>query len=193
MEQFRSVDMILFSAMAVIAGVLSDVYLVQLDTGFYYSLKTVVCLIFLIRWGKYGVIPIMVASIGSIVTSGYDLITALCYFLLADVFLALPVILYGKRNRDLLVSTFMRTIGYVVVSHSTLSLGKGLAILLVEGEFTGAIGFFVANFMVICMDCVVMLILKTIDELIIDIENSMTREGTANGESNGQSDGHSDG
>ncbi len=189
MEQFRAVDLILFSAMAVVAGVLSDVYLVQLDTGFYYSLKTVVCLIFLIRWGKYGVIPIMVASIGSIVTSGYELMTALCYFLLADVFLALPVICYGKRNRDLLVSTWKRTLGYVVVSHSALSVGKGLAIFLLEGETTGMIDFFVANFMVIVMDCLVLLLLRTIDELIIDIENSMTREGTANGQSNEQSNG----
>lgn len=182
MEQLRTIDMILFSIMAVVSGVLSDVYMGELATGFYYSLRTAVCLILMIRWGKYGVVAIFVSSISSFMLSGFELVPGLLYYIMADLFFAIPVLVYGKRNRDNLVSTCGNTIGYVLMCHSTLALGKGLAIFLVEGETTGVIDFFIANFLILTMDCVVLLVLRTLKELIIDIENFMMREGTADGE-----------
>lgn len=185
LKQFRTVDMILFSLMALVAGVVSDIYIGQLSTAFYYSLKTAVCLIVMIRWGKYGAIPIFVASLGAVALSDMVLIEGLLYHCLADLCLVMPILIYGPRDRNKLMSPWYRTVGYVTLSHISLAVGKGIAIFLVAGEVTGVIDYFAANVMILVMDCIVLLVMRNITGLVVDVENLMMREGTVDGQSIG--------
>ncbi len=185
MKQFRTVDMILFSLMVLVAGTVSDLYIGQLSTAFYYSLKTAVCLIVMIRWGKYGAIPVFVASVGSVVVGNMVLLEGILYHCFADLCLVIPIFIYGPRDRNKWMAPWYRTVGYVTLSHISLAVGKGIAIFLVAGEVTGVIDYFAANVMILVMDCVVLLVMRNIKGLVVDVENLMMREGTVDGQSVG--------
>lgn len=185
MKEFRFFDLFLLSILALVAGICSDYFITQMYSNFYYSLRTAVLLIALIRWGKYGVFPIFVSSVGMAIFShmfgNFTVVDSIWYYCMADLFLAVPMLCYGNRDRDIIPSKWHYLAGYVVLSHITLTIGKGVAIFIVTGEVTGAIDYFAANFTILVIDCIVVLLLRNVKGLITDIQKLLLREGREDG------------
>lgn len=170
MNTFRKFDLIVFSLLAIVAGFLSDYFVTQMSSGFYYTLKNLVLLICMIRWGKLAIIPTVISSIGSILLSEFYILDSIIYYLFADLFIILPIMIYGNKPRNDIIHSFANTVKFVVASYISLAVGKAIAIFIISGEITGFIDFFATSFFQLFMDILVLSLLKTVDGLVTDVK-----------------------
>jgi hypothetical protein len=168
---FKKFDLACFSVLAAISEIMSHGLLNVWNSGFYFSFSTVLCLIAMLRWGSIGIIPGVLGGIFGIFFSEMDLWNGLLYYGVANLFLVVPMLIYGKRDRDRISRDSLWLLLYILLSHVCLSVGKGLAIFLITGEVTGCVDYFGATFLILVMNGLICLVLKMREGLICDMRN----------------------
>ena len=168
---FKKFDLVCFSVLAAISEIMSYMLLNVLNSGFYFSFSTVLCLITMLRWGAIGIIPGVIGSVFGIFFSDMNLWGGFLYYGVANLFLVIPMLLYGKRDRNRISEDSLKLFLYILLSHICLSIGKGFAILIISGEITGVIDYFGATFLILVMNEIICMVLKMREGLIFDMRN----------------------
>lgn len=168
-KQFMWFDLALLSALAAVSEFMGSGLLSVWNSDFYFSFTIAVSLIAMIRWGAVGVTAGMIGGILGIIFSDMTVWDGILFYVLANAFLAVPILLYGSRNRDMIAESPVLLMLYVLVSHICLSIGKGIAIFFLTGEMTGAVDYFGATFLITVIDLIVCLVLRMRDGLICDM------------------------
>lgn len=166
---FQYFDLFFFTALAVISEIMSNALLGVWDSSFYFSFSIVLCLIAMIRWGAVGVVAGAAGGLPGIWFSDMPLAGGVMFYGAANLFLVIPVLLYGRRSRDVIVQNPVFLSAYVLVSHGCLAAGKGLVIWLLTGETTGMTDYFGATFLILVINIIICLVLRTRDGLICDM------------------------
>lgn len=171
---FMNLDLAVLSLLAVLSETLSSGLLEIWNSGFYFSFSTAICLIAMIRWGAWGILTGMAGGIPAMAFSNMTVFGGCLYYVFANIFLAVPILLFGRRNRNQIAGHGLFLLAYVFLSHLCLAAGKGIAIFLITGETTGAVDYFGAAFLILFIDMFVCLVLKTRKGLICDMRYYFT-------------------
>lgn len=180
--RFQSFDLIFFSILAAISEFLSNQLLTTWNSGFYFSFSTAICLIAMIRWGSVGVIVGMIGGLPGVLFSEMTLVSGIFFYALANAALCIPMLIYGKRDRDLIAEDHVWLMLYVLASHCCLAVGKGLIIFVITGERTGVIDYFGATFLILVMDIILCQVLQKREGLICDLRYYLADEEGENDE-----------
>ena len=140
------------------------------------------CLISMIRWGATGVVVAMIGGIPGILFSDMPLWSGILFYVLSNAFVGIPMLVYGDRNRDKIADGHVFLLLYILLSHCSLSAGKGVMIFLLTGETTGAKDYFGATFFTLMINIIVCCVLQMRKGLICDMRYYFTEmEGEGNG------------
>lgn len=169
--QYKWFDLTLLSVLAVISEFMGSGLLSVWNSDFYFSFTIAVSLIAMIRWGAVGAVVGMIGGIPGIMYSDMTVFGGILFYVLANACLGIPMLLYGKRDRDVIAESPALLMVYVLISHICLSVGKGIAIFFLTGELTGAVDYFGATFLITVIDLIVCLVLRMRKGLICDMRN----------------------
>lgn len=167
--RFMLFDLMFLSFLSAISEWMGSGLLKLWSSSFYFSFAIVIGMIATIRWGKYGIVVGMAGGIPGIFFSEMPLLSGILFYVIANAFLGIPILLYGERNRDQISSHPILLSSYVFLCHVCLAVGKGIVIFLLTGEHTGMIDYFGATFLILVINIVVCLVLKTREGLLCDM------------------------
>ncbi|GLC80761.1 hypothetical protein [Lacrimispora brassicae] len=181
---FRYLDLLFFSILAAVSEIMSYKMLEFWNSSFYFSFSMALCLISMIRWGAAGVVVSMIGGIPGILFSPMPLWSGILFYILSNAFIGIPMLAYGERNRDSIADGHVFLLLYILLSHCSLSAGKGLVIFLLTGETTGVKDYFGATFFALMINIIVCCVLQMRKGLICDMRYyfaEMEGEGNGNG------------
>ncbi len=97
--------------------------------------------------------------------------------MVVNVFAIIPIAIYGKRNRNKLISGPIILTLYVLAVFLSLSLGKEIALLIINGDWLGGIKYFISEIFILVVSVVVLLVLAKLKiKLICDMDEFMKEE-----------------
>lgn len=175
-RRFEKMDLCFWSVLAFASEYMANALLGVYHSGFYFSFSIVICLMAMLRWGAVGIVVGIIGGLPGFFFSEMPWWSGLLFYGLANAFLAVPMLMYGRRDRDRIVDVPLGLSLYVLGSHICLAVGKGIVIFLLTGELTGAVDYFGATFLVLIINMIVCLVLKKRDGLICDMRNYFARE-----------------
>lgn len=179
---FQYFDLLFFSLLAVVSEVMSHVLLEFWNSSFYFSFSMVLSLISMLRWGFAGAVVYVIGGIPDILLSGMPLWSGILFYVLPNALIGIPMLFYGDRNRDSIAGGHVYLLLYILLSHCSLSLGKGIVIFLLTGEITGAADYFGATFFILVINIIVCCVLQMRKGLICDMRYYfIEKEGEGNG------------
>ncbi|MFI3165642.1 MAG: hypothetical protein R3Y45_05110 [Bacillota bacterium] len=170
MKQFRNIDIFIFAVLATVANFLSVKFGNSMDTPYFYTLKWVVLFVVLMRWGRYGAISLLISNCLLYFTTDMSFINFVIYEVGAGMFFALPFFIYWKRDRNLIIKGKLKYLGFLIASHLSLCIGKGIAIFIIEGAYTGAIDYLASTLFIITIDILAVFLLRAVNGLVVDME-----------------------
>jgi hypothetical protein len=175
-RNFEWFDLFFFSLLSAVSELMGNGLLKMWNSSFFFSFSTAICLIAMIRWGGAGIVCSVVSGFVSLYFSGMPFFRGVLFYPLANMFLMVPALLYGQRNRDRISGSDLKIILYVIVSHLCLSLGKGFAILILAGEAGGSRDYFGSTLFIMLIDIIICVLLKRREGLLCDMRYYFTRK-----------------
>lgn len=166
---FMLLDLLLFVILATLSEFMGNLLLQTWHSSFYFSFSTALCLIAMVRWGTAGAVVGMLGGLPGMLFSGLPFFSGFLFYGIANLLIGLPMLLYGKRERNRLAGHYGLLSLYILLSHICLSLGKGIVIFLLTGEMTGAVDYFAATCFILVMNLILCCVLKSRDGLICDM------------------------
>ncbi|MFI3166612.1 MAG: hypothetical protein R3Y32_00685 [Bacillota bacterium] len=170
MKQFRNIDIFIFAVLATFSNYLSIKFGNSMDTPYYYTLKWIVLLVVMLRWGRVASISLLISNLLLIFSTGMAWQNFIIYEVFAGMFFAVPIFIYGKRDRNLLIKGKFKFLLLIVFSHLSLCIGKGIAIYIIEGATTGAIDYLASTLFIMTIDILVGFLLRAVKGLVVDME-----------------------
>ncbi len=111
LNNLKKMDLVFFSIISIIAELVTAISFANLSTGFYFSFAILIFIIFSIRWGNISIIALILSGIPLIFIQPIgnwqkyrDLGSGILYYMVVNVFAIIPIAIYGKRNRNKLIS-----------------------------------------------------------------------------------------
>lgn len=185
-KEFLKIDLVFFSALAIISEIISQYFLGRWNSSFYYSFAIAIGLIAMLRWGAIGVVVAMAGGLPMLFFSDMDVWSGILFYIVAGLFAGIPIAVYGSRNRDIIISHPLYLMFYILLSHCSLSVGKGIAIFILTGETTGTVDFFSATLFILVINTILCLVLRMRQGLLCDMRYYFTdKEGEGNEERRG--------
>ncbi len=172
LAKFRSADLFFFSVLAIVTQYLSTAIFTDHGAGFRISFGLLIFVIASIRWGyKAVIVYICVGLIEMYRNPMNNVLYNIILYIVGNAFAALPIYFYGKRDRNKLVSNIGVMCLYAFLVLLSLSIGKGVAILIIEGDALGFLSFFASMLLTFVISLILMIAFcarKT--ELMVDME-----------------------
>ncbi len=176
-------DLVFFSIISIIAELVTAISFANLSTGFYFSFAILIFIIFSIRWGNISIIALILSGIPLIFIQpignwqSIEIWKGILYYMVVNVFAIIPIAIYGKRNRNKLISGPIILTLYVLAVFLSLSLGKEIALLIINGDWRGGIKYFISEIFILVVSVVVLLVLAKLKiKLICDMDEFMKEE-----------------
>jgi hypothetical protein len=174
LKRIRKIDLTLFTIMAIIAEVGSELAFKRFSgAGFYISFSILIGIIAMIRWGQRGAIVYLIAGLPMVVLNWNDasFVELLVMYPIANGFIVLSsfMLLLKKRN-DIQKSTLFLLL-FEIAAFASVSIGRGMASWIIQGSFlTSSLDYFVNQLFSIVITFIVLLIVRRSKELLIDME-----------------------
>lgn len=176
-------DLVFFSIISIIAELVTAISFANLSTGFYFSFAILIFIIFSIRWGNISIIALILSGIPLIFIQpignwqSIEIWKGILYYMVVNVFAIIPIAIYGKRNRNKLISGPIILTLYVLAVFLSLSLGKEIALLIINGDWLGGIKYFISEIFILVVSVVVLLVLAKLKiKLICDMDEFIKEE-----------------
>lgn len=145
MNKIRFFDLFIFTILAILSEFLSSYFFNKVGSQFYLSFATLIFIIASIRWGAYSVFVIILSGIPLLFTQNQnDVYSGILYYCIANVFAVLPILLYGRKNRNLIVKSSYKLLIYIVLVLVSLSISKGIALMIINHDYLGFYKYFVS-------------------------------------------------
>ena len=114
LKNFRFFDLFVFTLLMVVSEFLSSFLFDVLSSGFYLSFSTLLFLIVGIRWGWWALIPFILSGIPLVLKGDYDLILGIVYHCIANAFAIIPILLLGKKDRNIVKKSNWTLLLYIL-------------------------------------------------------------------------------
>jgi len=183
LNNLKKMDLVFFSIISIIAEFVTAISFANLSTGFYFSFAILIFIIFSIRWGNISIIALILSGIPLIFIQpignwqSIEIWKGILYYMVVNVFAIIPIAIYGKRNRNKLISGPIILTLYVLAVFLSLSLGKEIALLIINGDWLGGIKYFISEIFILVVSVVVLLVLAKLKiKLICDMDEFMKEE-----------------
>lgn len=169
-------DLIVFSIIAAISEFLPFFLLKKLDSAIFVSLGTMIFIISSIRWGRVSVVVLIVSSLPLFFVTEANIKESILYYGVANLFAAIPIMIYGNRDRDMLRNPFWRYCVYILSVFACLSIGKGIVLLILSDFEIGFTTYISSIALTVMIDCLFLFLLNSRKiELIMDMDNYLER------------------
>lgn len=175
--QFKSMDLVILSILAFASEFLGYFLVEKLETPFYLTFSLAVCIIAMVRWGAVGVITYVVAGVSLFILkdTSSSVAGAFCYEIIANVAVCIPFLFFINKNKNDIVSSMPKFIGILLLCFLSLTLAKGIVLLIIEQSITGAIEYFGYSLLVNLMNVgLLVLLVKTKSQLLTDMKIYLT-------------------
>lgn len=175
-QKFKALDLTIFCILAAISEFLSYFLLGKLTSSIYISFGTLIFIVASIRWGRMSFLVLLVSSIPIVFIAKIPFLESFVYYVLANLFAAIPIFCYGKRNRDVFHKSNGALLIYLVIVFLCLILGKGLALLWMSDMKVGFRSYLGSVLLTFVIDIIILLVLnrKKI-ELIVDMDQYLEK------------------
>lgn len=171
---FKKVDLIFFTFLAMATELISSLSFSKLNSGFYFSFAILIFVVFSIRWGKIAVVSFVLSGIpllftepnGHISNIGYRIL----FYVLTNIFAVIPILIYGKRSRNRIATSPLWLSLYVLSVILSLSIGKELALLIINKDPLGGVAYFVSQIFTLILTILILIILSRLKtKLVFDM------------------------
>lgn len=162
MNKIRFFDLFIFTILAILSEFLSSYFFNKVGSQFYLSFATLIFIIASIRWGVYSVFVIILSGIPLLFTQNQnDVYSGILYYCIANIFAVLPILLYGRKNRNLIVKSSYKLLIYIVLVLVSLSISKGIALMIINHDYLGFYKYFVSMIFTFSINAIIILLCYT--------------------------------
>ncbi len=169
MQRMRLFDLAFFSVLAWLSEWLASYLTRTMGVGFSVSFTLALTVIAMIRWGPVGCIAGVIGGVGAFVSAGGEDYLNLIYYAGANVFLALPTLVYGARDTDWITDRPGRLALAVLACYLSLCVGKWLALIVLYRDWDGGVDYFFAELIPLVFNLLLCLLLRSRDGLICNM------------------------
>lgn len=143
----------------------------KLNSGFYFSFAILIFVIFSIRWGKIAVVSLVLSGIPLLFTQPNgnipNVLYRILFYVLTNLFAVIPIWIYGKRSRNKIAASSLWLFLYVLSVVLFLSIGKELALLIINKDPLGGVRYFVSQIFTLILTVLILLILSHLKTKLI--------------------------
>lgn len=178
----KRIDFFFFTILAIAAEFISSFSFSKLNSGFYFSFATMIFIIYSLRWGKVAIISLLMSGVPLLFTQPVgnalspEIWKGIVYHILANGLAVLPILLYGSRNRNKIIESPFWLSLYVFLVFLFLSLGKEIALLIINQDALGGIKYFVSQIFTLVLTILILLILTKLKTKLICDMNEYFKE-----------------
>ncbi len=181
----KKIDICLFTIIALVFELLSNYFFNILESGFYLSFSFLLFLILSLRWGIIGIIPFVISGIVSVfMNQNLGTLNAILFYVISNVFAVVPILLFQilkkDKNRNFIISSPLNLFIYAFSSLIFLALGKGLACLIINGDFQAFKGYFISMIFTFILSYLIILGLSKLKNSIVADMDVYLQEGGCN-------------
>ncbi len=183
LNQLKKIDLIFFTILSIVAEFITAFSFSNLKSGFYFSFAIMIYIIFSIRWGNIAIVSLILSGlplifiqpIGNI--QSIEIWKGILYYMIANATAALPMLIYGKRSRNKIVSSPLWLAGYVLVVFLSIAIGKEIALLIISQDPLGGVKYFLSEIFILVITILVLLILSRLKtKLVYDMHEFFKEE-----------------
>jgi len=174
------IDLIIFSGLAIGSEVINNNYIEKKGAIFYLSFSMTLCIIMMIRWGIVGVVIYLISGFAMMYTRVGFFNAEVIYYVVANIFFGIPILIYGKRKRQAIVDRPLIFLGFIFASYICACIGKGLALLILYGNTTGCLDYLWTTAFTLFINIIVCFMLTKRKELLCDMSNCFEKQGGEN-------------
>lgn len=168
-KQFKTVDLVVFSVLALISEFVSIQLLNVFDgAGMVFSFAILITLIAIYRWGYIGSIVYVVAGLGSLfVSTNYGV--NILYYPIANIAIVGTVLVFKVLKKEDFKTKGLYLFIYSVVPILFLSISKGLILWIVDGNVFGFTDYFASQLLTILITFIVLNLVVRVEGLLEDM------------------------
>ncbi len=178
-QRFMAMDLTIFSILAGLSEFLSNFLFNYFNSGYYISFAIMICIICIIRWSYYGIIPLLVSGIIdvllsnsglSIMSNDLGLLSNIFFYVIASIPILLVLFYTKLKDRDRSIDTNFKFFIYIILCFGLLVISKGVALLILEGSLSGFANYFISISLSLVITLIFLFIFKSKTDLIRDID-----------------------
>lgn len=148
-ESLKKIDIWIFTFLSILCEFLSSYFFDILESGFYLSFAFLILLIMTLRWGAIGIIPFVLSGIPSIIMDkNLEIWQSILFYMVANAFAVIPILVYKKafkgKDRNFIIKKPLYLLLYSFLALLSLALGKGIACLIINQDFSAMAGYLVS-------------------------------------------------
>ncbi len=174
--------MIFFTILSIVAEVITAISFANLNSGFYFSFAIMIYIIFSIRWGWIAIISLIFSGLPLIFLQpignalSIEVWKGILYYMIANATAVIPILIYGNKNRNCIVSNPLRLALYVLVVFLSITVGKEIALLIISQDPLGGIKYFISEIFILVITILVLLILSRLKTKLVYDMNEFLKE-----------------
>lgn len=172
-----SIDLIIFSALAVAFEVINNNFIEKKGIIFYLSFSMTLSIIMMIRWGVVGSVVYVIAGIAMMCVRATSFNIEVLYYVIANAFIAIPMLIYGRRDRETIVESSFNFLGFILASYFFTCVGKGIALFIIKDSVSGVLDYIGTSALTLFVNILACFILRMRKELLCDMRNCFEEKG----------------
>lgn len=168
-------DLVLLSIIAVFSELIASLLYIELPKAdFYVSFAGVVTMIAMIRWGAIGSLVYIITGFVAFFTQEGQFLEILLLYPFAHSFIALSSIMFIIIDREEMKENLFALLSYSVVTYLCISIGKGGAMFLLNGDFMKSVSYFsVIQLFNMVIAFVILLIVRNSKGLLVNMKQNL--------------------
>ncbi len=176
---YRRMDLFIFLILMVFSSVVSLFVFTNKSFQFYFSFTVLVLFITLVRWNYLGILPYFISQIIVSIVQIYFFQTEIAITLVANlgsvVFLFVIPLILTKYKKEVRKNPLV-LLSLLLLTYVLIGIGEGFSLLFLgDFNFLGNIVFYIFNQEIysIVISFVLILLLRSIDNLIVNVKNHL--------------------
>lgn len=171
-KQFKIIDLSIFTILAAASEFMS-LYFIRIfsEAGYVISFSFLISLIAIYRWGRLGAIPYIVSGLVllGIHFQSDDILFQICYYVIANFMMLFTPMLFKFFSKKKIKQSVSLLFLYILFPLISITIGKGLMILIFEHTALGFIDYFASQLFTIVISFIILNIVVRIDGLLEDM------------------------
>jgi hypothetical protein len=178
LKNYRKMDLILLSILAVLAEFMGLwLHSKYPLAGFYISFSTLISIIAMLRWGKFGVIVSCVIAIPTTLLSGSMSLSLFLFYVISNCSVILLPVFFKSFKTSNIISKSYLLFGYVVSFYGVLTITRGLIGVIIGLTFFEAVIQTINQLLfIMIINYIVLILVKKREGLLVDMATYFINE-----------------
>lgn len=171
-EKYRIFDLTILSILAIGAEILGHVLHIKLPgAGYYLSFAILIAIVAMIRWGAFGAAVYVIAGITMIFMNEGPVLESILLYPFSYAFIGLSAVSFKFVNRHKMKDNIFVLLVFSIIAHISVSVGKGLAMYLLTGDFIDSFIYFnLTQLFSMVIVGIVLVVIKNKKGLLVDMK-----------------------